>query len=371
MGHPIALCPKGKGKGGSANMADGDSQGMNLGGGVNGVDSKDGDDQQDQQDDNSNQQAGPQHGGDNGWGQPTWDDSWWYNDSIGWTTAGGANAVIPGWAYNQQGSAWPDARDGSMFGFSALVTDGRDQPVAPECKRRMPIHKIAACPNQQKDNRKVHFRKTGKGSAAKDSSRVLSVDKTEQDEFEWVEEEAIVDSGTVDNLGGPEHVDFEDVKETDFSKQGGRYLAASDDVIKNIGQGSMDAQDANGMPLNFTMQVGDRVKRILLSTRRAGEAGNMTIFNADLDAIKEIAKMSKVDENFIYSKKTKKYTRILYKDGLYKLPLWIKRRIRRGNDKVKGSLKAQASFSNSTSNVDGCKDEECQMCMSDMFDSTF
>ena len=97
----------------------------------------------------------------------------------------------------------------------------------------------------------------------------------------------------------------------------------------------------------------------------------MTIFNADLDAIKEIAKMSQVDENFIYSKKTKKYTRILYKDGLYKLPLWIKRRIRRGSDKAKGSLKAQASSSNSTSNVDGCKDVECQMCMSDMFDSTF
>ena len=354
-------------------MADEDSQGMNLGGGVNGVDSKDGEDQPSQQNDNSNQQAGPQHGGDNGWNQPVWDDSWWYNDSIGWTTAGGANAVIPGWAYNQPSSSWADARDGSMFGFASLVTDGRDRPVAPECKRRKPIgHSMDVCPSQKKDNGKVKFRTTGKGNAAKDSSRVLSVDKTNMDEFEWVEEEAIVDSGTVDNLGGPEHVDVEDVKETDFSKQGGRRLAASDDVIKNIGQGSMDAQDANGMPLNFTMQVGDRVERILLSTRRAGEAGNMTIFNADLEAIREIAKMSQVDENFIYSKKTKKSTRILYKDGLYKLPLWIKRRIRRGEDKAKGSLKAQASSSsNNASNVDGCKEKDCQMCMSDMFDSTF
>ena len=261
-----------------------------------------------------------------------------------------------------------------MFGFASLVTTGQDKPVAPECKRRKPMeHTIGCCPRNKPDGR-GKFRSTDKGSAAKDVPRVLNVEKSGKDEFEWVEEEAIVDSGTVDNLGGPDHVDVEDIKETDFSKQGGKYLAASDDVIKNIGQGSMDAQDSNGMPLNFTMQVGDRVKRILLSTRRAGEAGNMTIFNADLDAIRELAKLSKVDENFIYSKKSKKSTRILYKDGLYKLPLWVKRRIRRGEDKAKGShsIRSPGSSSSNTANgVDGCKEPACQMCMSDMFDQTF
>ena len=145
-------------------------------------------------------------------------------------------------------------------------------------------------------------------------------------------------------------------------------MAASDDPIKNIGQGVMDAQDAHGIPLNFTMQVGDRVKRILLSTRRAGEAGNMTIFNADLDAIREIAKQNSVDENFIYSKKTRKSTRILYKDGLYKLPLWIKRRIRKGGDKVKGS---SDNVGNTANGVDGCKDADREQVRKDIFDQTF
>ena len=243
-------------------MADGDSaSGMNLGGGVNGVDSKDGDaDKQENAEGPTPQNnQGSHHGGDQGWsnyeqawGQPQWDDSWWYNDSYGWNTVGGINAILPNWAHSNGngGSPWqgPNSSrypDGSQYGYSCLVTDGKDEPVAPESKRRRPV-----------DKKRVKFTDPSHKGCCKGKLSVCNVDTKGDDEFEWVEEEAIVDSGTVDNLGGPEHVDSEDVVQTDFSRKGGKYLAASDDPIKNIGQGAMDAQDANGMPLNSPCKWG-------------------------------------------------------------------------------------------------------------------
>ena len=52
----------------------------------------------------------------------------------------------------------------------------------------------------------------------------------------------------------------------------------------------------------------------------------MTIFNADMKAIRELASRDKIDEHFIYNKKSGISSKINKEGGLYKYPIWIRRR---------------------------------------------
>ncbi len=71
------------------------------------------------------------------------------------------------------------------------------------------------------------------------------------------------------------------------------------------------------------------MRRMIIAVRRACEAGNMVIFGADMKAIRKLAAKDRVDENIIVNNKTAKTTPMEYKDGLYKYPTWVKRRIRK------------------------------------------
>ena len=51
------------------------------------------------------------------------------------------------------------------------------------------------------------------------------------------------------------------------------------------------------------MQVGDKNVKMFISVCEIGEAGNMTIFNADMNAIRALAKRENIEEHFIYNKK--------------------------------------------------------------------
>ena len=57
-----------------------------------------------------------------------------------------------------------------------------------------------------------------------------------------------------------------------------------------------------------------------------GEAGNMTIFNADMNAIRALAKRENIEEHFIYNKKSGISSKINKEGDLYKYPIWIKRK---------------------------------------------
>ena len=144
-----------------------------------------------------------------------------------------------------------------------------------------------------------------------------------------------MDSGAVDTMAGPKHVDAEDIRETEASKRKVRYTSADGGTIENMGEVNIEAESMEGMPVDLTTQVGDKIKSMLVSVKRTTGAGNMVIFGADLTAIRRLARESKLDENIIVNKKTGTKTRMMFKDGLYKYPMWIKRRKRKGRGKEK------------------------------------
>jgi hypothetical protein len=158
--------------------------------------------------------------------------------------------------------------------------------------------------------------------------REWSVLTVKEEEFEWIKEDAIMDSGTVDTMVGENHVDKEDIRETTASKRGMAYLGAGQERIINKGEALVSAKSESGMAVSMTGQVGDKIKKILISVRKAEEAGNMVIFGADIGAIKKIAQEGRVDKNVIVNVRSGIKTRMVYKDGLYKYPMWIKRRKR-------------------------------------------
>lgn len=93
-----------------------------------------------------------------------------------------------------------------------------------------------------------------------------------------------------------------------------------------MGEGDFEGKSDEGIPLAFTTQVGDKISRMLIAVGKTGEAGNMTIFNADMKAIRELASRDKINEHFIDNKKSGISSKINKEGGLYKYAIWIRRR---------------------------------------------
>ena len=66
---------------------------------------------------------------------------------------------------------------------------------------------------------------------------------------------------------------------------------------------------------------------MILAVSRAAQSGNMVIFGADKESLSRLANQSSIDPNMIVNKKTMNRTKMEYKDGLYKVPLWVKKSI--------------------------------------------
>ena len=152
------------------------------------------------------------------------------------------------------------------------------------------------------------------------------INNINKSEWEWVREKAIVDSGTIDTVGGPMHVAKEAIRATIASKKGLNYTSASGHTIKNLGEGDVHARSDEGIPIDMTTQVGDSLTKMLISVGRTGEAGNMTIFNCDMAAIREIARKQTIDEHFMYNKKSGISSKIIKEGGLFKYPMWIRKK---------------------------------------------
>ena len=69
--------------------------------------------------------------------------------------------------------------------------------------------------------------------------------------------------------------------------------------MKNLGEGDMKGVSEDGVAIEFTAQVGEGVKKMLLSVKRACKSWNMIIFGADMKAIRELAKMDSIEDNVI------------------------------------------------------------------------
>ena len=100
------------------------------------------------------------------------------------------------------------------------------------------------------------------------------------------------------------HVAAAEIRATAASTKGFNYTSATGHAIKNMGEGDVHARSDEGIPIDMTTQVGDSLTNLLISVGRTGEAGNMTIFNCDLKAIRQIARQQSIEENFMYNKKS-------------------------------------------------------------------
>ena len=74
----------------------------------------------------------------------------------------------------------------------------------------------------------------GKKGKAKEKNPVMAINGMEdkKQEFKWVKVNAVMDSGAVETMCGKEHLDEEDVTETESSKKGMRYMAADGDTSR-------------------------------------------------------------------------------------------------------------------------------------------
>ena len=63
-----------------------------------------------------------------------------------------------------------------------------------------------------------------------------------------------------------------------------------------------------------------------MSVRKAAENGNMVIFGVNIDAIRKLAKLDKIEENVIVSHKTGIRSMIHDKNGMYVYPMAIRRK---------------------------------------------
>ena len=146
---------------------------------------------------------------------------------------------------------------------------------------------------------------------------------------EWMEIEAIVDSGAIDTICPRDMIGDNEIKETEISRRNGKYASADGGAITNLGESKIQAKTPDGTGVGFTTQVGDKIKRMLLAVRRMTESGNMVIFGADMKLIRKMAALDKIEPNVIIGKNGKK-SAIIDKDGMYVYPIKIKRK--RGKD---------------------------------------
>ena len=102
-----------------------------------------------------------------------------------------------------------------------------------------------------------------------------------------------------------------------------------------MGEGDVKAKSEDGIEIDLTAQIGDKIRRMLIAVGRAVDAGNMVVFGADRNALRDLADKKDLSEHVIMSKKTGITSKMQKKDGLFVYPLWIKRpRDKMGNPKT-------------------------------------
>jgi len=150
---------------------------------------------------------------------------------------------------------------------------------------------------------------------------IMSMGKA--DEEDWIEIDAIVDSGAVDTIAPKAMVEGLNIRQTEISKRNGKYAAADGGVIQNLGECVMEGFGEDGTPMRLVTQVGDKVTNMLIAVRRMVESGNMVIFGANHQAIRKLAASQKIEKNMIVAKNGRR-TEIKDEDGMYVYKMKIK-----------------------------------------------
>ena len=126
----------------------------------------------------------------------------------------------------------------------------------------------------------------------------------------------------------------------------------------------MKAVSEDGIPIEFTAQVGEGIKKMLLSVKRACQNGNMIIFGANLKAIRELAKHDKIENNVIVGTKSGVKSEIKEKKGMYVYPMRITRK-KRVNDMELGIIEEEDKSEYKV--LSPCPGLDCEECGSGMW----
>jgi len=150
-------------------------------------------------------------------------------------------------------------------------------------------------------------------------------------------------------------MDGSEIRQTKASKAGFNWYDVKGGEVKKLGEGNIKGASEDGIPIVFTAQVGEGVKRMRLAVKRACESGNMIIFGANMKAIRDLAKLDNIEDSVIIGTKTGVRSEIEEKNGTYVYPMTITRK-KRGNDMDIGIINPEIEEESETENgrwVDG------------------
>ena len=162
--------------------------------------------------------------------------------------------------------------------------------------------------------------------------RLMALTRDEDVEMEYVKVKAIMDSGAHDVVIPQQMIGGNEVRQTKRSKSGYVWHDVKGNTVRNIGETSVKGKSEDGIPLTFTAQVSDETKKLIMSVRKAAKEGNMVIFGANIDAIKKLAQLDKIEENVIVEHRSGMRSIIQDENGMYVYPMVIKRKRRSKGD---------------------------------------
>ena len=103
---------------------------------------------------------------------------------------------------------------------------------------------------------------------AKCCNKGKMIGSMEQEGYEEINVDAVMDSGAFDTVCPMELVGGNKIRQTEASKAGMNYYACDGDPIRNKGAVDIAAVGDDGQPIKFTSQVGEGVKRLLVSVSK-------------------------------------------------------------------------------------------------------
>ena len=301
QGHTWDQCPqypygKGKGKGGM-NSVESENDQMHLGGG-------DENNEPEVEKDNEESTENSKFAGMNQFGPISSGGDWnedYNNTPYGYDNSGYGD-------YGPPGLYWQN-------GFYTLkrIEESKHEKCDENCE----------CGFQKKETKceKKNRLREEAFKKGKTPEGIMSVGKA--DEGDWIEIEAIVDSGAVDTIAPQAAVVGLELKQTELSKRNAKYSSADGGVIQNLGECVMEGFGEDGTPMKLTTQVGDKVTNMLIAVRRMVESGNMVIFGANHQAIRKLAASAKIEKNMIVAKNGRR-TEIKDEKGMYVYKMRIK-----------------------------------------------
>jgi hypothetical protein len=144
-------------------------------------------------------------------------------------------------------------------------------------------------------------------------------------EFEWMEIDAILDSGAVDTIAPKGVAKGSKIRQTDISKRNGKYASADGGIIQNVGECEIEGVAHDGTEIKLVTQVGDKLTNMLIAVRRVVESGNMVASGASMKAIRKLAACGELDKNMIVDKNGRR-TEVLDENGMHVYNMKIKKK---------------------------------------------